>query len=257
MQRVGFMSLITLLLCGLVIVSPVVARPAQQSPYNGQIISPAPNSEGLRGQVEIIGVATHPDFAKYDVFVLTGRPEDDWIQIATSEQRVDSPALLAVWDTTQIPDGSYILLLRVWDKSGGMQDFPFSFYTVANNQPTEPPTPEPTSTAPPPTIPVQTPTVIIEQPPTATSRPSPTPGGPPTATPTPEPSVLSNLEVSAWQQAFCNGATIVAGLFALWAIGLILRAGVRFGWKQLRQKQYLPPGQSLDRSSADVSGPIE
>ena len=62
---------------------PVAARPAHQSPFVGQIISPQPNSEPLRGTVEIVGIATHPNFWKYDVYALTGRAEDEWIPIVT------------------------------------------------------------------------------------------------------------------------------------------------------------------------------
>jgi hypothetical protein len=136
----------SLILTGLFIAllaAPVSARPAAQSPFVGQIIAPQPNSEPLRGSVEIVGVATHPNFWKYDLYALTGRAEDDWIPIVTGiEQRVDNPARLAVWDTTQVPDGEYILLLRVWDRDQGLQDFQFARYAVLNSRPPDTATPE-------------------------------------------------------------------------------------------------------------------
>jgi hypothetical protein len=234
-----------LLLVGLlliIIASPVAARPVRQSPFIGQIISPQPNSEPLRGSVEIIGVATHPDFWKYDLYALTGRAEDDWIPIVTGiEQRVDSPARLAVWDTTTIPDGDYILLLRVWDRAQGLQDFQFARYPVLNSRPADTPTPEATATQSLPTLPPQTPTVLIEQPPTATARPSPTPGGPSTVTPTARPSALSSLNLGGWQNAFCNGALVAAALFALWGIVWILRQALRWVLKRQRKGGLLPP----------------
>jgi hypothetical protein len=223
---------------------PVGARPARQSPFVGQIISPQPNSEPLRGSVEIVGIATHPNFWKYDLYALTGRPEDDWIPIVAGiEQKVDSPARLAVWDTTQVPDADYILLLRVWDRDQGLQDFQFVSYAILNSRPADTPTPEATSTPIEllPTLPPQTPTVLIEQPPTSTPRPSPTPGGPPTPTPTPQPSVLSSLKLGAWQEAFCNGALLAAALFAIWGIIWIIRQGVRWVLKRQRSRGLLPP----------------
>jgi hypothetical protein len=223
---------------------PVAARPAYQSPFVGQIIAPQPNSEPLRGSVEIVGVATHPNFWKYDIYALTGRAEDDWIPIVTGvEVRVDSPARLGVWDTTQIPDGEYILLLRVWDRDQGLQDFQFARYAVLNSRPADTATPEATATALPPlpTVQPQTPTVLIEQPPTATPRPTVTPGGPPTATPTSSPSALSALNLGAWQDAFCNGAVMAGALFAVWGIIWIIRKGLRWVLKRQRIKGLMPP----------------
>jgi len=238
--------LVRLLLIGLFLLTgalPVAARPAQQSPFEGQIISPQPGSE-LRGSVEIVGFAKHPNFWKYDIYALTGRAEDDWTPIVTGvEQRVDSPARLAVWNTAAVPDGEYILLLRVWDRDQGLQDFQFAPFFVVNSKPADTPTPEasPTPLELLPTVPPQTPTVVIEQPPTATPRPSPTPGGPPTITPTAEPSALSSLEPGSWQDAFCNGVWVAVALFALWGVVWIIRQGVRWVLKQQRKRGLFPP----------------
>lgn len=236
-----------LLLTGLFLLSlalPVAARPARQSPFVGQIISPQPNSEPLRGSVEIVGIATHPNFWKYDVYALTGRAEDEWITIVTGiEQKIESPARLAVWDTTQVRDDEYILLLRVWDRDEGLQDFQFARYVVLNSRPADTPTPQTTDTPLPPlpTVAAQKPTVVFDQPPTATPRPSPTPGGPPTATPTAAPSILSTLNLDDWQGAFCNGALIAAALFALWGVVWIVRQGVMWVFRRQRGKGLLPP----------------
>ena len=232
---------LSLLICLLLwtIGAPAIA----QSPHVGQIISPQPGSD-LRGSVQIVGIATHPNFAKYDVYALTARAGEDWIPVVTAvEQKIDSPAQLAVWETTQVPDDVYTLLLRVWDKDGGLQDFLFAPFNVVNSRPVETPTPEATSTPEVilPTVPVQTPTVMIEQPPTATLRPSATPGGPATSTPTPEPSVWSTLNAAGWMDSFCSGAWLVAALFALWGIVWIIRQGVRWALKYQRKKGLLPP----------------
>lgn len=237
---------IRLLLVGLFLLTaalPVLARPAQQSPFEGQIISPQPGTE-LRGSVEIIGFAKHPNFWKYDVYALTGRVEDEWIPIATGvEQQVETPARLAVWNTSAIPDGEYILLLRIWDRNQGLQDFQFAPYFVVNSKPVDTPTPQPSPTPLEilPTVPPQTPTVVIEQPPTSTPKPSPTPGGPPTVTPTSEPSALSSLNVGSWQDAFCSGVWLAVALFALWGVVWVIRTGVRWVLKQQRKRGLFPP----------------
>ena len=222
---------------------PVAARPAPQSPFEGQIISPQPGSE-LRGNVEIVGFAKHPNFWKYDVYALTGRVEDEWIPIATGvEQQVETPARLAVWNTTTVPDGEYILLLRVWDRNQGLQDFQFHPYYVVNSKPLASPTPvaSPTPLEILPTVPPQTPTVVIEQPPTATPLPTPTAGGPPTVTPTARPSALAALDMSSWKDAFCSGVWLAVGLFALWGVVWLIRTGVRWVLKQQRKRRFAPP----------------
>jgi len=244
MRRTWPVYLLLVVIFLLITAVPVTARPNRQSPYVGQIISPQPNSDPLRGSVEIVGIATHPNFLKYDVYVLTGRAEDDWIAIVTGvEQKVESPSRLAVWDTTQIPDGQYLLLLRVWDRDGGLQDFQFQFYSVLNSRAPDTPTPEvtPTATQSLPTVPPQTPTVLIDQPPTATAPPMPPPGGPSTVTPTSEPSPLSALNTTGWRDAFCSGVWLVTALFAVWGMIWILRQGLRWFFKRQRKRGLLPP----------------
>lgn len=238
MRRIGLVQLLLSVLIFIASGSPAAA----QSPFTGNIISPAPGDE-LRSNVQIVGVATHPNFAKYDIYALTGRAEDDWIAVVTAVgQKVDSPAQLAVWNTTQVPDGEYVLLLRVWDQAGGLQDFLFSPYFVVNSRPADTPTPveTPTPEVILPTVPPQTPTVLIEQPPTATARPTATPGGPATPTPTDEPSPLSELNTAGWRNSFCQGAWAVAALFALWGVAWIIRQGVRWGLKYQRKKGLFP-----------------
>jgi hypothetical protein len=243
MQR---MWLLRLLLIGVLLaagVLPVAAERAYQSPFTGQIISPPPGSE-IRGSVQIVGIANHPNFWKYDIYLLTGRAEDEWIPVVAGvQQKVESPAQLAVWDSTQVPDGEYILLLRVWDNSQGLQDFEFSPYNVANTRPADTPTPVATDTPLPPlpTVRPQTPTVVFDQPPTSTPRATATPGGPATVTPTSEPSALSSLKLDDWQDAFCSGAWLAAMLFGLWGIVWIIRQGVRWVVRRQWRKRFFPP----------------
>lgn len=241
MRRTWLMCL-SLLICLLSLTAGAPAAAQEGSPFVGNIISPQPGSE-LRDSVQIVGMASHPDFHKYDVYAYID-VHNEWIAIATAvEQKIDSPAQLAVWNTTQVPDGQYTLLLRVWARDGGLQDFVFVPYNVVNSRPVDTPTPEatPTPEVVLPTVPPQTPTVVIEQPPTATPRPTATPGGPPTLTPTAEPSALSALNVAGWWNSFCSGAWLVAAVFAMWGIVWLVRQGVRWFLKYQRKKGLLPP----------------
>jgi len=145
---------------------------------NAQVISP-PRNQPVRGTVDIVGIATHPNFAKYDVAILDAHDVNkEWRWLVQGRPvRAEVPMVLATWNTTLFPDGDYAILIRIWDQGGGHQDFLFSGYRVANAMPAPTPTeeiaptfePEPTGT------PVLTPTVRIELPPTPTPGPTPTP----------------------------------------------------------------------------------
>ena len=128
---------------------------------------------------------------------------------------------LETWDTTQVPDGTYSLRLRVVRKDGNYEEFYVRQISVVNAQPTETPTATPTPKATPTPLP-PTPTVVIEQPPTATPRPTSTPG-PPGATPEPPTRSGLNITVQGLGKAFLYGAGGTAGLFVLMGVLTTLR----------------------------------
>jgi hypothetical protein len=106
------------------------------------LTSPQPG-DILRGQVEIVGSMDVPNFSSAELsFSFTASdPADSWFVIQTFPQpKVDSP--IAVWDTTSVTDGDYVLHLRVYLQDGSIQDAVIPDLKIRNEVivPTETPT---------------------------------------------------------------------------------------------------------------------
>jgi len=213
-------------------------------------------TEGMTvsGVVEIRGSANHPNTQWwYNVSYAPGpEPTGDsqWVPLAQVESTPVQDGVLAVWDTTAVPDGLYTLALTVkgQDDPNYWQQF-VRRLMVNNAQPVETPTPEPETPTPEPMPtavvgPSPTP-VSVEQPATPTPRPSPTPRGQEgEESPTPmagadERSAFA-LDVDALGGAFWDGVLITASLFALWGLYLLAKASVR--WLLRRWRANRPPG---------------
>ncbi len=215
-KRISAFCLLAAFLTGLCIVGLEAAPPQQEA-----VITSPSDRDVVRGLLVIKGTATHPDFWKYEVhYAPEPNPTDQWILLGLHEAQVVD-GRLETWDTTQVPDGTYSLRLRVVRRDGNYTQYYVRQISVVNAQPTETPTPTPTPpatrTPPPPT-----PTVIIEQPPTATPRPTSTPGP---AGVTPEPQTGSGLNITAQGlgKALLYGAGGTVGLFLLMTIIITLR----------------------------------
>ncbi len=141
-----------------------------------------PETEVLRGSVQIKGTAVHPDFWKYE---LAAAPQgtQNWFNIAGSETPVQN-GVLGVWDTRTVPDGPYSIRLRVVRRDGNYDEYFVQNVTIANSALVETPTPETTPT------PTATPT---PKPPTAT----PVQLTPDIPTPTPASTNTSNADAAA------------------------------------------------------------
>ncbi len=193
-----------------------------------------PETEVLRGSVQIQGSAVHPDFWKYEV-AAAPQGTQNWFNIAGSETPVQN-GVLAVWDTRTVPDGPYSIRLRVVRRDGNYDEFFVQKVVVANAAPTPTPTPEvtPTPTAtptskPPTATPVQLTPVI----PTPTTAPTATPatgasapvdGGDSNGGASGNNSQITNL-LGQMKDAFLKGALYVVLAFAA--------VGVFFGIKNL------------------------
>lgn len=204
-----------------------LAAARAQGGGQAQVVSP-PRDQPVWGTVDIVGTATHPNFARYDVAILDAHDftkEWRWL-VQGRPTRAEVPMVLAPWNTTVFPDGEYVILIRIWDQGGGHQDFLFGPYRVANAQPTPTPTmvveptipPEPTGTV------VLTPSVEIELPPTATPGPSLNPG--------PGLRRTTRGPTLGWEDlvgAFFTGVRWTFMLFGAWGGVLLLR----WGWRRL------------------------
>src|SRR5512138_2379824 len=107
------------------------------------ITSPAAD-EVLRGQVTIAGTLGVPNFASAELdFAYASNPTDTWFTIQTFSEPVTDSAL-AVWDTTSITDGDYVLRLRVNLEDGTSQEV--SVPVKIGNEAVPTSTPAPTTT---------------------------------------------------------------------------------------------------------------
>lgn len=174
------------------------------------ITSPAAE-DVLQGEVTITGNTAIPSFifAQLD-FAYASNPTNTWFNIQAFSQPVANSAL-AVWDTTSLTDGDYILRLRVTIQDGTFQEV--AVPVKIRNDVTLP-----TPTAIPPTA---TPELAVQIPTPFLLAASPTP----TALPRPTPTLLSPNPVSLGQSqiytSLGRGALVMIGLFAF--AGLIVR----------------------------------
>ena len=173
------------------------------------ITSPAPD-EILRGQVTVTGQVNVPVFVSTQLdFAYASDPTNTWFNIQSFSQP-PADATLAVWDTTLITDGDYILRLRVNFEDGTFQEATVPIKVGNDMLPTS--TPEPTATPDQETAIIPTPFLLAASP-TPTDLPRPTP----TALP-PNPISLRQNQIYA---SLGRGALAILGLFAL--AGLIIR----------------------------------
>ena len=190
------------------------------------VITSPQNNAIVRGLVSIQGSATHPQFQFYKVeYAREPVVGDAWVIIGAIHQEQVTGGQLEVWDTSQVPDGSYTLRLRVVRLDGNYSEYSVVQVVVANAQPTE--TPTPAITAPPTVSPTPlppTPTIVIEQPALPTA-----PAGPVAAvtrTPLPTPANEErgfSLDVAPLQTACLYGAGVSLGIFLLFGFLAALR----------------------------------
>jgi hypothetical protein len=178
------------------------------------ITSPQPG-ETLRGQVEIIGNMDVPNFASAELaFSYASNPADSWFTIQTFTQPVAN-STLAVWDTSTVTDGDYVLHLRVFLQDGSSEDVVVSGLKIRNDVPL--PTNTPTATAP-----------VFVTPLLASSSVAPVTVQPVTVLPTfPSPTPLPANPVSVTSTLiysnFARGGIITLVLFGLFSLILRLR----------------------------------
>lgn len=165
----------------------------------------------LSGQVTITGRTDVPGFVSSELeFSYASNPTDTWFDLQSSTQPV-ADAALAVWDTTRISDGEYVLRLRVFAEDGSFQEVTVSL-RIQNDSPIPTPTPVVTSTPARLDLGIPTPFLVAA---------SPTPTLKPRPTPTPLPANPVTLNQPAVYASLGRGALVILGLFAF--VGFILR----------------------------------
>jgi len=193
----------------------------------------------VSGVVEVTGVAAHPNILWYQVDYAYGAEptgESQWVPLAHMENTQVEDGVLAIWDTTGVPDGLYCLALTVKGRDDPTYYQQFVTRLMVNNaQPVETPTPESPTPEPMPTAVVgPTPTPVhVEQPATPTPRPSPTSSGgviEETITPSTGEGEGAGtfLDVEELRAAFCTGGLVTILLFSLGGLYLLAKASLRW-----------------------------
>jgi hypothetical protein len=219
------------------------------------ITYPGPGSV-LSGQVPIQGTATHPSFVSYGLLYATGTEvtgATQWAHnnpIAWDVRTMVVNGVLGTWDTTQVPNGSYVLAIAMYKVGEETPSVYFVNNLTVNNaeatatqEPTatateETPTEgEPTAEAPPPAA------ATIVLPATATPRPTPTValdqpddgegGGGEDGGGLFAPGMFS---VDAVKEAFVTGAQLAFLLYAVGALYVLAKAVIRYYLRQSRRK---------------------
>lgn len=173
--------LLGLSLGGLAGTGGVAAAPIVQDQW---IITSPREGSTVSGEVQIIGTATHSNFGSYGIFYAPGAQATAGSQWVTLAFGVTTPVIngvLATWDTTQIPNGEYVLVVVLFE-AGATQPYQEFTNNIKVNNSNATPTPTPTTTpeaeAAPETTPIppgEAPDApVIQQPPTSTPRPTPT-----------------------------------------------------------------------------------
>jgi hypothetical protein len=233
---------VSLMLGWLALNSAVIAAPPQQGQDVSFITTPA-NGATVQGAVQIIGNADHPEFQFY---VLEFSPDgsDQWQFVGDGQTPVLN-GLLATWNTATVPDGAYLLRLRVVRLDGNFNEAPLQQVIVSNSQPVPTDTPAVIATpadVPPtvtPTAPPPTPTILIEQPIVDTPTPRPIATTAPLEDPDETSSIIpevSGFSLSGLRDACLYGGGIMLGIFLLFGFLATLRTFVQGFIDRIRRK---------------------
>ena len=226
------------LIVGLIL---VWVGPSNAQQVQGQCLIQSPSSgTDARGQVIVTGAAAHSDFRWYQLgYALDPNPDGKWSFFWSGESAVVG-GQLGVWDTTQLADGTYQLILEVHRNDGNNEHCFVQRIRVNNSSPTATftalPLPTSANTPTPLATPEDTATVVVEQPPTATPRPTPTYSGVNNPTPTPQMTRFQlPIDPASVRTAGCRGAQLTILVALVIALYFIIRSivahGVRKAWK--------------------------
>lgn len=226
MKRIWALILSAGVLVGLAVPNwhaALAAPPAQGA--LAAITSPQSNAI-VRGVVPVLGSAAHPQFQFYKLeYAREPASDENFVIVGAIREQQVIDGQLELWDTTQLPDGSYTLRLRVVKVDGNYDEAVVVQVVVANAQPTETPTPaeSPTPTVTPTPLPA-TPTIVIEQPDLPTQVPSVVPTQiTPLPTPDEDQEFNVSLDTSPLQTACLYGLGASLGIFLLFGLLAALR----------------------------------
>jgi hypothetical protein len=171
----------------------------------------------LRGEITVTGTLDAENFLSAQLdFTYASNEAGNWFTLQTFSQPVLDSAL-AIWNTTSISDGDYILRLSVNLVDGTTQEVTVPV-KVQNDTAFMTPTVAPTATSDSVTIQIPTPFLLAA---------SPTPTEVPRPTPTALPTNSAALNQTAIYTSLGRGALVIIGLFIF--AGIIIR--LRRSWR--------------------------
>jgi hypothetical protein len=248
MKRRLFVAALALLVLAFGLGARVLAAPHGQD--SRPIIAQPEQDAVVRGVVQVVGSATHPQFQRYELYYAPWPVPGDnsWIFIGPDAHFQQQPlGLLGTWDSRAVPDGAYALRVRVVKADANYIDSEPRKVTVANTTVVQSPTPETSET------PTETPTATPPgpeatlPPPTAAAVATVPPSGRPTAGPTATSAAAgavsaestpiisgedpNSLAGSASQIVDVSRLGNAAKTAATYTIGLFLAVGLFFGVK--------------------------
>ncbi len=194
MKRLLLIGVLISALLALTTVALAAPAAAPQAQEQRPVIAQPERDAAVRGVVQIVGSATHPQFQRYELYYapLPVPSDQAWIFIGDAHFQPQPLGLLGTWSTGSLPDGPYTLRVRVVKVDGNYIDSEPRRVVVANRRAPETPTSVatlfaptavPTPLPPTPTILVALPTIQTRAAPTATPQPIVTPILPAAGTP--------------------------------------------------------------------------
>jgi hypothetical protein len=228
MQRLLTPAILILLMLLMAGAGPLQETPPPPDAASEAAIDYPAGNDTLSGVVTITGTVIDPNLRSYELEyapdpTLSSVP---WTPVQGAVTQQVRGGILGAWDTTTVPDGRYVLRLRM-NRVGGVSIDYTVHVEVINATPTptfEPVTRTPTAVPNTPT-PGSSPTPLIEQPPTRTPRPAA--ALPPTATPALPVAGSSPLQPDRLAGAARTGALMAAAVFGLLGLYALLRATAR------------------------------
>jgi hypothetical protein len=232
---------IVVVLASLIAALQVWAAPLAQEPK--PVIAQPEQDAVVRGVVQIVGSAVHPQFQRYELYYAPSPVPSDqaWIFIGDAHFQQQPLGLLGTWDSRSVPDGTYALRVRVVKQDGNYNDGDPRRVLVANTRLVATATPEateaPAQAVEPTALPTELPataTIVVEVPAIETPTPIATTGQKPSPTPILGSGGVGSTSLAEVEEILSPARLLdVAKKAAIYTVGFFLIIGVFFALKAL------------------------
>ncbi|PKO22015.1 MAG: hypothetical protein CVU38_11625 [Chloroflexi bacterium HGW-Chloroflexi-1] len=230
-----------LLMLSLILITAGSVLAAPRAQEQRPVLAQPEQDAAVRGVVQLVGTAVHSQFLRYELYYAPWPlPSDQsWIFIGDVHNQQQPLGLLGAWDSRSVPDGAYVLRVRVVKQDGNYLDGDPRRVLVTNTRVPDTPTPAvtaapteiPTPLPPTATIVVAVPTVEIV---TSAETPTPEPGAIPILPAAGTDGDTGGAALPAVGDLFDSARLLyVARTTAIYTTGLFVALGLFFGVKAL------------------------